>query len=259
MKLFRIIKTMTILGAAAALSLPAIAGAQLTARANHDHITVGLTYHGSEVSVRGISDPGMDLVVKIDTPETHMSMKKKDKVGGILWMNTGDEKFENVPDIYFLQSTKELDSIMSPEEQEKYIIGYKSLEKHIEIEPAANETEKDKWFGEFIKYKEASNLYKTGNGGFELEDKDGSQSYFMKFDWPYQAKPGDYTVTVYALKDGKVTETATAMVDVEQVGAVKMLSGMAKNKSALYGALSVIIALAAGFGVGIVFKGGGAH
>ena len=32
--------------------------AQLTAKANHDHITVDSFYHGGTVSVSGVSDPG---------------------------------------------------------------------------------------------------------------------------------------------------------------------------------------------------------
>jgi uncharacterized protein (TIGR02186 family) len=233
--------------------------AALTARTNHDHITVDLFYHGSEVSVRGISDPGVDLVVKLESPEIHQSMKKKDKVGGLLWMNTGDENFGNVPDLYFIQSTRPLADMLPLDEREKYVIGFDALEKHADVEPAKDENEKDKWFSEFIRFKQNSMLYLAKDGGFDLNDQDGNQSYYMKFDWPYQAKPGDYLVTVYAVKDGKVLETATAKVDVEQVGAVKTLAGMAKNNGALYGGVSILVALMAGFGVGLVFKGGGAH
>jgi len=53
------------------------ASAMLTARANHDHITVDFFYHGSTVSVRGISEPGTDLVIKMTSPEGHQVLKKK--------------------------------------------------------------------------------------------------------------------------------------------------------------------------------------
>ncbi len=53
------------------------ASAMLTAKANHDHITIDFFYHGSTVSVRGISDPGVDLVVKITSPEGHQVLKQK--------------------------------------------------------------------------------------------------------------------------------------------------------------------------------------
>ena len=81
----------------------------------------------------------------------------------------------------------------------------------------------------------------------------------MLFDWPYQAQPGEYLVTVYAVKDGRVVESANSKVLVEQAGAVKYLATMAKNNGAMYGIISIVIALASGFGIGIIFKGGGSH
>jgi hypothetical protein len=130
----------------------------------------------------------------------------------------------------------------------------------MEIAPVSTEDERSKWFNEFVKYKESSNLYTTSFGKILTTAKDGKQAYYILTAWPYQAPPGDYLVTVYAIKDKKVIEKAESKVMVEQVGAVKMLAGMAKNNGALYGVISIMAALAAGFGVGMIFrKGGGAH
>ncbi len=51
------------------LVTPGTASAMLTAKANHDHITIDFFYHGSSVSVRGESDPGVDLVIKMTSPK----------------------------------------------------------------------------------------------------------------------------------------------------------------------------------------------
>ncbi len=237
------------------------ASAMLTAKANHDHITIDFFYHGSTVSVRGEADPNTDLVIKITSPEGHQVLKQKGKVGGVLWMNVGQLKFENTPNFYEVFSTKKLDEMLSREEMEKYTIGYPALQKHVEIIPVANEEEKAKWFDEFVKFKEASKVYTSSFGKIETTTtKDGRQEYYILTDWPYQAAPGDYLVTVYAVKNGKIVEQAEAKVNVEQVGMVKTLATMAKNRAAFYGFLSVGIALGAGFGVGLVFrKGGGSH
>jgi hypothetical protein len=62
------------------------------------------------------------------------------------------------------------------------------------------------------------------------------------------------------VKNGSVVEQAESKVNVEQVGTVKMLANMAKDSGAVYGFLSIGIALTAGFGVGMIFrKGGGSH
>jgi len=244
----------------ASFSMAIEASAELTAKANHDHITIDSFYHGSEVSVRGICDPDVELVVKITSPEAHQTLKQKGKVGGFLWMNVGTLKIENTPNLYMLRATKDMGKLMASDESEKYIIGYPALSKHAELSPVADGSEKDKWFGEYVKFKENSKLFESTDGGFTFGDSGGKHTYYMKFAWPYQAPPGDYLVTVYAVKGGKVVEQATSKVQVEQVGVVKYLAGMAKNNGALYGIFSILAALGAGFGVGLVFKkGGGAH
>jgi uncharacterized protein (TIGR02186 family) len=236
------------------------ASAMLTAKANHDHITIDFFYHGSSVTVSGESDPDVDLVIKITSPEGEQTLKKKGKVGGTLWMNIGKLTFEKTPNFYEVFSTKKVEDILSREDMEKYVIGYPALQKHIEIKPVANDEEKATWFNEFVKFKEDSKVYVTSSGNITTKAVNGRQEYYIQTDWPYQAQPDDYLITVYAVKNNKVVEQAESKVNVEQVGTVKTLATMAKNSAAFYGFLSVGIALAAGFGVGLVFrKGGGSH
>lgn len=234
--------------------------AELTATANHSHINVDFFYHGSTMSVRGTSDPGVDLVIKLTSPEGHEVLKEKGRVGGVLWMNVATLKLDHIPGIYFLHSTKKVEEVLSKEEQEKYQIGYPALQKHVDMVPAANEEEKTRWFNEFVRFKENSKVYSTSVGNISITPQNGKGNYYILTEWPYQVPPGNYTVTVYAVKDRKVIETAESNIVVEQVGLVKSLAGMAKNNGAVYGVISVFAALAAGFGVGLVFrKGGGAH
>lgn len=236
------------------------ASAALTVTANHDHIKIDFFYHGSTVSIRGVSDPGTDLIIKITAPSGHQSFRQKGKVAGLLWMNVGEMNFDKVPLLYSLHSTKKISDILSDEERDKYQIGYASMGKQAEIQPVANEADKKKWFNEFVKYQEAYKLYAVSEGDVSLTSNAGEQYYYVLSPWPYQATPGEYTVTVYAVKDKKVVETSATKVWVEQVGLVKSFAEMAKNSAALYGAISIIAALAAGFGVGMIFrKGGGAH
>jgi len=236
------------------------ASAELTAIANHDHISIDFFYHGSNVSVRGVSDPDADLIIKITAPEEHQALRQKGKVGGFLWMNVGTINFEHVPSLYFLSSTKKVDDILSKDEMAKYVVGYEALERHVELKPIKDEEEKTKWFNEFVKYKQNSKLYSVASSNITFTKEHGKQNYYTLFEWPYQAVPGIYTVTVYAVKDNKIIEKAESKVQVEQAGVVKKLAGMAKNNAAVYGILSILAALGAGFGVGLVFrKGGGAH
>ena len=254
-------KTAVFLIFAVCMLLSTDAFAMLTAKANHDHITIDFFYHGSSVSVKGIAEPGTDLIVKITSPEGHQILKQKGKVAGMLWMNVGKLTFENTPNFYELFSTKKVEDILSTEEMDKNVIGFPALAKHVEITPVANEEEKAKWFDEFVKFKQDSKVYASSSGNITFsKNAEGKQEYYVLTDWPYQAQPGDYLVTVYAVKDHKVVEQATSNVNVAQIGMVKSLAGMAKDTPAVYGFLSIGVALSAGFGVSMVFrKGGGSH
>jgi hypothetical protein len=116
----------------------------------------------------------------------------------------------------------------------------------------SGEEEEARWFDEFIKFKENSHLYSVSTGKITVTEKEGQGTYYILTEWLYQAPPGKYMVDVYAIKDKKIVESAKADVDVEQVGIVKSLAGMAKNNGGLYGLFSIIVAIGAGFGVSII-------
>ncbi len=235
--------------------------AVLTAKANHDRISIDFAYHGSTVSVRGEADAGADLVVKITSPDGHQVMKKKGKVAGLLWMNVGSLSFEKTPNLYEVFSTRKLDEMLSAGDRSTHVIGYKALEEHVGVDPTGSEQEKARWFREFVNFKESSNLYTESWGRIETKAlANGRQEYLLMTNWPHQAPPGDYAVTVFAVKDGKVSEQAGCKVHVEQVGVVKTLASMARDSAAFYAILSIGVALSAGFGVGMILrKGGGSH
>ena len=237
------------------------AHAMLSIKANHEDIRIDFFYHGSPVGFSGEADEGTDLVIKIASPEGHQVMKKKGKVGGLLWMTVGTLKFEQTPNLYHIHSTKALDDILSTEEQQQYVIGYAALRKRAEISPASDEAEKARWLNEFVMFQEQQKLYAFSAGKIITTPiGNGRQRYSIMTDWPYQAAPGEYMVTIYAVKGNRVLDLAATKISVEQAGLVKTLSTMAKDRAALYGILSIGVALAAGFGVGMLFrKGGGSH
>lgn len=239
----------------------------LMMKSDPDDIKIDLFYHGSTVTISGELDTGtdgdtdpIDLVVKIASPDGHQALRKKGKVWGLLWMTVGNLKFEQVPHLYLLRSTSKLEDVLDPEEMEKNEIGYPALKRRIEIAPVLNEDERTTWFNEFVKFKEDSKLYTSSIGKISANLQNGHLEYHILTVWPYQAPPGDYLATVYAIKNKRVIDKNETKIHVEQVGVVKALAEMAKTNAALYGLISIIVALTAGFGVSLLFRtGGGSH
>jgi hypothetical protein len=92
-------------------------------------------------------------------------------------MNVGTIDFENVPSLYLLASSKKIDDILNSDEIQKDVLGYEALKKHVEMKPVKDDSEKTRWFGEFIKYKENSKLFSVSSGNITFSQKEGKNYY----------------------------------------------------------------------------------
>lgn len=229
----------------------------LTVEVNHDRIGISSLYRGSTVSVRGTCGPDRDIIIRITSAAGQTALKKKGKVAGLLWMNTGELRFDHAPGLYFVRSTKKIDALLSRETAEQFVLGLPALKLRIGIEPITGEAEKDRWFAEFVRFKQRDRLYAEENSGITLRDRDGRRTYSTVFQWPYQARPGEYEVHVFAVKDRQILERARAGLLVERTGAVKYLATLAEHHGAMYGLVSILVALLSGFGAGMIFRRGG--
>ncbi len=230
-----------------------VAFAQLKLDTDQNSVKIDVFYHGSTISLSGATDPGADLVIKITSPEGESKLREKGKVG-FFWMNTGELKFKHVPNLYFLYSTKDTKDILSPEEMNKHVIGYSSLKEQVEISPIKKDSERTKWFTEFVKFKEESGLYGVSPKSISVTKKGSEERYNINIDWPFQAPPGHYTATVYEIKNKKIVDKAETSISVSQAGLVKTIANMASKNGALYGIVSIVIALLVGFGISLIFK-----
>lgn len=242
--------------------IPAVPARALTVNVSPETVAINLSYNGTTLQVNGQSKAGDDLIVRITNTNGDAHYKYIGKAGGLVWMKQGDISFNNVPGVYLLYSSRDLELLLSPAEQKANLIGFEALKGALEIETASPEllSDKERWNNEFIRFKEKERLYTIQTGTVTRKHGQDSDTYQVEIFWPYQAATGDYLVEAMAVRDGKIVESVKTNFTVERTGLVKKLTDMAFNQAALYGIMAVIIAIVAGFAVGLIFKkGGGAH
>jgi uncharacterized protein (TIGR02186 family) len=237
------------------LVLSASTALALTVSVSPQEIPINLSYHGANLVVTGTSAAGDELIVKIASAPHDTLLKYKGKAAGLFWMKMGNMDFKNTPTVYLLSSTSKLGGLLSPAERVQYTIGYPALKERTEIESSMAEPDKDQWFDHFIQFKKKERLYRIQEGTVTRQ----GGNYRLETAWPYEAAPGTYTVQVLAVRDGKVVESAETSLEVARAGAVATLSRLAFDRAAVYGIMALVVAMAAGFAVGSLFKGGGAH
>ncbi|MDH3347571.1 MAG: TIGR02186 family protein [Desulfobulbaceae bacterium] len=231
----------------------------LTCVTTPDKVDIGMSYHGAKLVVSGQSKADDELIVKITAPNGESHLKFKGKAANLFWMKMGSMVYSEVPAVYMLSSTSPVDKMLLTDQLNENKIGYPALESHVKIESDKMEVEVKQWFDEFIRFKEKDNLYSVREGAVNKTIEQDGATYKLELDWPYQATPGEYSVEVLAVRDGKIMEKAQSTITVARAGVVAQLSDLAFNNAALYGVMAIVIALVAGFGVGAVFKGGGSH
>jgi uncharacterized protein (TIGR02186 family) len=223
------------------------------------NIPITFFYHGQKLTISGTSASNDDLIIKISSPAADVAMKYKEKVGGLVWMKKGSYEFKDVPAVYLLHSTAALDRILSPEEQQRNLLGYKALIAHAKAEDSNGKEVDKKWLDQFIHFKEAEKVYNVQEGTVVRQHGNDGNTFTLSVDWPFQAPPGTYNIEVMAVRDGIVVDSSSTSFTVERQGITATLSKMAFDKAAIYGIMAIAIALVAGFAVGALFKGGGSH
>ena len=262
LSLLTVVKRWTITAAAVCglFTLSAPAAQAITCEVTPREIPISVSYHGAKLTITGQAAPADELVLKISSEPHDTAMKSYGKVGGLVWMKNGSLEFRGVPGVYLLNTTKDLDLILPETERGQYQLGYEAMAKATKIEDGKGQPADRKWFDEFTRFKEKEKIYKIEQGTITRQHGEKGDTFEIVVNWPFQAPPGTYNIDLLAVNNGKVVDKAVTTFEVKRVGVIAALSKMAVDQAALYGIMSVLIALAAGSAVGAVFKkGGGSH
>lgn len=219
-------------------------------------VEISAFYTGSTVQVTGQIPATAEAVVQVRGSGEKLHLKKKGKVGGLLWMNTGDLTIENAPSVDMLYMPK---AITDLDGSSLSSLGFIALKEKVEILPASED--KDFFFGEFLKMKQRDALYIMHQDAVHYGViENGLKSFSVEMIIPTRMKPGSYVVELAAAQDGQLLGMATTEMKIEMIGFPAQVKKLAFGRPIFYGVMAVLIAIGAGLFTGIIFKGkGGAH
>jgi len=247
------------------MCLPKSACSTVSVRAKHEPnlIAIGAFFNGTQLTVSGKIAAENEVAVIVKGKQEALTLKKKGKALGLLWMNMGDVHFKKVPNLYILYSSKGMMELAASDAitSEQLGIGLESLKKEMEIE--APQAERNYLTQEFLKLKKKQGLYAFHPGEISIGQKSGTDKSFKAAVWiPPRISTGEYQVQVMEIHDGIIVGNSIDQLKVVEQGIPSMISSLAFNHSLFYGFLAVLIAVAAGLVMDFFFgtgKGGGAH
>jgi len=220
-------------------------------------IDMNLFYNGAAIPVTGQVPEGSQVVVRFTgKPDPNgVTMKQKGRAMGLLWMNMNTLHFSNMPPVSLIATSAPLSGLGAAGEK----LGLAGITESIAIEPAS--ADRKMLLPELLKLKKSEGLYREDEGAVTLEaPKDGRQAFRATINVPSRLFPGDYSIEVFAVKDGQLAGQNVAPITARLVGVPAFMANLAFNHGLWYGIFASVVAIIAGLLVGVIFRGkGGAH
>lgn len=223
----------------------------LVADLSEHHVAITTGFTGAELLLFGAIEGDGDIVVTITGPDETVTVRKKDRVGGI-WINTDEIAFERVPSFYAIAATRPLEDVAPEDVRESQQIGA----EYIGFTPAkVYRGLRPEQISEFrqalLRLKQSQNLFSAKVGKITVV----SERLFRTRVWfPANMRPGLYTASVYLIHDGNQVSAQTTPLRVEKVGVGAEVYDFAHGQSALYGIAAILIAAASGWLAAVAFR-----
>ena len=214
-------------------------------------VKVNSSFVGTNVMVFGTKKQRENIVIVIIGPDEKIMVRKKQRLGGI-WVNGEKHEFQNVPGFYAIASTQPLNEITNPNLLKHNEIGIRNLIANRLLFRKTGDNKSDKAFKEaLIRGKKRQLLFLDEPLKINVIS---DQLFKTSFHFPSNMTTGNYTVKVFAFQKKKFISMTTKNISVEKTGIGADLFRFAKEQSALYGILAIVIAMFSGWIAAVIFR-----
>ena len=216
-----------------------------------DHVQIGAFYDGCEVHVSAAVAPCDGAVIVLEGKDEEVTLNRKGRVA-VIWMNVARITISGLPQAYILASSDKLDNICSQVVQENLGLGLESLRPRMRAKSDQPLTGKE--FDQFLRLKEHNGAYVTD---IRIDSKAVSperQELSALLPIPSGMPPGSYDINLYCFREGSLMGKQVARLEIERIGLPCLLMNLADKHAAMYGLLAIIVAMAAGLIIGIIFS-----
>lgn len=210
-------------------------------------ITTG--FAGTDVLLFGATDEPGDVVLVVRGPNRDEIVRRKERLGGVIWANGASVTLHDVPAFYRVAANRPLEDILSLPARERHQIGADVLDLRMSSSVAPEE--RDAFREALVRLKADRELYSYGDGAINML---ANRLFRTELHFPANVPTGTYMVEVYLVRDGSVVSAEITPLIISKVGIGADVFQFAHQQSALYGIAAIIIAVFAGWLAGVAFR-----
>ena len=238
------------------LGTPAAASEELVAGLSQNRVSITADFSGSEILIYGavkrdapLPEGSMpEIVVTVEGPTAPVTVRKKERRAGI-WINTEAVHIGEAPSFYAIATTGPLTKVLSETENLRHQI---TIPRAIRAVGISDQAQDAPGFVEaLIRIRRAENLYRLTERTVRLTDDTLFRTDVVL---PTNLTEGAYRVRIFLTRDGEVVDTLERRINVRKEGLERYLFNLSREQPLIYGLLSLLIAVIAGWGASAAFR-----
>lgn len=231
-------------------------GEEVVAGQSRDNIDITARFEGSEILIYGAvkrfkaepTGPPLEVIVTLEGPSAPVTVRRKSREAGI-WVNTDSVGVAAAPTFYAVATTGPLKLILDPEEDVRQRISVplavRAFSGPLTVADARPFTEA------LLRIREETGVYAVEVGGVHLVE---DTLFRADFELPANLTEGDYKTRIFLLRGGKVIDQYRTALYVRKVGLERWLFALSRDLSAVYGLMSLALAVFAGWAAAAIFR-----
>ncbi len=245
----------TLIAAAVFAATPLIAQETVVVDLSQNRVEITATYSGSDIFVfgavkreaplpEGIGQ--LDVAIVVEGPLETATVRKKEKKLGI-WVNSDSVEVHEAPSFFTIATTRPLTEMLNEGDRRDYAIG---LDFAVRPQGQAEEGIED-FAAAVSRIRQAEGLYSEREGIVNLTEETLFEADILL---PANLVEGDYTARIYLIRDKNIVADTSVEITVRKAGLEVWLYDLAHESPLIYGLLSLLVALVAGYGASEIFR-----
>jgi uncharacterized protein (TIGR02186 family) len=222
---------------------------------SQNRVSITADFDGSEILIYGAvkreaprpKGGPLEVIITVEGPATPVMVRRKDRVFGI-WVNNAAIRVDSAPSFYAVATTGPLRHILSQTEDLRHQI---TIDRVIRAVGITQEAEGSADFVQaLMRVRKDEDRYRNLSGKVDLIEETLFRTDVVL---PANLTEGEYKVRLFLLRDGKVVATQDRLIGVRKEGLERFIFTMAQEQPLLYGLLSLLLAVMAGWGASAAF------
>ncbi|MCR9068632.1 MAG: TIGR02186 family protein [Rhodobacteraceae bacterium] len=236
------------------LAAPDARAERVVAGLSQEAISITTNFDGSEILIFGAvrreaPPPGQEplqVIVTVQGPPRPVTVRRKDRRFGI-WVNTEAAEVDAAPTFYAVSTSAALEDVLSDTADLRLRV---SIPRAIRAVDTAV-TDQRAFTDALIRIRSDGALYQLNEGAVTFRQ----QTLFdTSIRLPANLVEGDYRARILLTRGGEVVDVFEQTLPVRKVGLERIIYTLAHERPLIYGILSLVIAIVAGWGASAIFR-----